>query len=228
MMRLAPTALLFYCLAPLPAEQADPYAAIRTAQEGAAQKQREAVRKQVLVVSGRPSDEFFAVPFWKAAVDEMQAPPTTAACDPLTPDALRKTVEAAALREGLPADLLQSVIEKESAFKPFAISHKGARGLMQLMPATQALLGVTDAFDPEQNIFGGGRYLKQMLARYDGNLPLALSAYNAGPGRVDRAGGVPEIRETKNYVSDLVKKLEPRVKDGKESGTTSARGASSQ
>jgi soluble lytic murein transglycosylase-like protein len=99
------------------------------------------------------------------------------------------------------------MVQRESGAKPCAASVKGAQGLMQLMPATQIELGVQDAFDPEQNISGGVRYLKQMLDRYDGNTALALAAYNAGPQRVTPGGKIPDIPETQNYVMSILGQL---------------------
>jgi soluble lytic murein transglycosylase len=108
-----------------------------------------------------------------------------------------------ALSQGVRPDLVRAVIQTESAFDPYARSHKGALGLMQLMPETAAELGVVDPFNPEQNIRGGVQYLRRLLDRYDNNETLALAAYNAGPSAVDRYGNVPPYRETRNYVARI-------------------------
>jgi hypothetical protein len=119
--------------------------------------------------------------------------------------ALAPIVSEAAHTYRLPPALILSVIRMESNFVPGAVSPKGAMGLMQLMPGTAADLGVQEPFCPRQNIMGGSRYLRHLLNCFDGSLPLAVAAYNAGPNRVAAAGNqIPEIRETKQFVSSVL------------------------
>ncbi len=120
-------------------------------------------------------------------------------------------IRSAAKRYNLPVDLIRSVIRAESNFQPDAVSPAGARGLMQLMPATARELGVEDPFDIEQNIDGGARYLRQMLDMFDGNLQTALSAYNAGPGTVMRYNGEVPYRETRDYVRKVMDDISKKV-----------------
>jgi hypothetical protein len=118
--------------------------------------------------------------------------------------ALNQVVNSASATYHLDPDLVNSVIHAESGFNSRAVSPKGARGLMQLMPDTANQLGVNDAFDPQANVGGGSRYLRELLERYNFDLVKALAAYNAGPERVEQYQGVPPFRETRAYVARIV------------------------
>ena len=118
-------------------------------------------------------------------------------------DCAEKLVREAAERHHMDPALVRAVIETESGWNATAKSPKGALGLMQLIPTTAVRFGVNDAFSPQQNVDAGVRYLKTLLERYNGNLDLALAAYNAGEGAVDRAHGIPAYRETREYVQKV-------------------------
>lgn len=125
---------------------------------------------------------------------------------PQAPANMSAYLQAAAAGSGLSPDLLAAVVWQESRWRTDALSPKGAMGLAQLMPGTARALAV-DARDPAANLAGGARYLRQMLDRFDGDVERALAAYNAGPGRVLRAGGIPAIAETRRYVSTIIDRL---------------------
>lgn len=116
-------------------------------------------------------------------------------------------ITAAAEKYDVDASLIKAVIKAESNFDPDAVSSSGAQGLMQLMPATATSLGVDDPFDPEQNIFGGTKFLHRLLDKYNNNVSLALAAYNAGPGAVDKYGGIPPYTQTQTYVKRVLNYL---------------------
>ena len=151
--------------------------------------------------------------------------PTTSAVD------LNDVVNSASGRYRLDPDLVNSVIKAESGFNVRAVSPKGAQGLMQLMPGTASQLGVPNAFDPQANVEGGTKYLRELLERYNFDLVKALAAYNAGPQRVEQFGGVPPYYETRAYVARVVrdfnKKKEAQQKAGAASspGTTASKKA---
>ncbi len=140
----------------------------------------------------------------KSARRERPADPIGAAIHP----AISRAVNQAAAEHALPPELVRSVIKVESNYNPFAVSPKGARGLMQLIPATARRFGVSDSFDPVENIRGGARYLRYLLDLYGGNYTLALAAYNAGENAVARYGDVPPYPETQNYVSLVRRELQ--------------------
>lgn len=123
--------------------------------------------------------------------------------DPSVPRYLSSLIDEASRTHGVGPRLVTAVARRESAFDADAVSARGACGIMQLMPATARLLGVTDVFDPRQNVFAGARYLRSLLDAYKGDLDLALAAYNAGPGAVEKYNGVPPFAETRAYIASV-------------------------
>ena len=118
-------------------------------------------------------------------------------------EAYEEIIQEAAEAYAMDPALIRAVMAAESAFHPFAVSRTGAEGLMQLMPELATEMGVSNAFDPRENIMGGVRYLKRLLDYHRGDLDLALASYNAGPANVERYGGVPPFRETRNYIKTV-------------------------
>jgi soluble lytic murein transglycosylase-like protein len=138
------------------------------------------------------------------------APPASApgAPAPVAPEEIDRLVSANAATWNVDPSLIKAVIANESGFNAAATSGVGAQGLMQLMPSTAQGLGVSDAYDPAQNVWGGTRYLRGLLDRFGGNMQLAVAAYNAGPGAVEKYSGVPPYAETQNYVQNVLASYE--------------------
>src|SRR5208283_1202097 len=164
-------------------------------QRAAIALQRAAIRKQAENLG------LWLMPLDEKPRREIADPPD---CDPLEEKLVNPLIDDAAKQNGLEPKLIRAVVERESAFRPCAVSAKGAQGLMQLMPETAAELGVADPFDPKQSVDAGARYLKQLIDKYKGDLPQALGAYNAGPQNVDDSGGVPDLQETRDYVDAVL------------------------
>ena len=151
----------------------------------------------VLVVSNHPKDAQARTYSVSNAVGFRATRPASSIHDAV----FDQLIERHALANGVSSDLVRAVVQAESAFNPFARSVKGAKGLMQLMPATATVYGVANAYDPAENIRAGVAYLKSLLVRYAYDEELALAAYNAGPGAVEKYGKVPPYRETRDYVA---------------------------
>jgi hypothetical protein len=143
-----------------------------------------------------------------AAVEKM--PSATALMTAPTKDEMHEMLAHAGAAHHIDEDLLASVVRAESGGHVRAVSRTGAQGLMQLMPGTASAMGVEDAFRPDQNIAGGTAYLDGLLTRYHDNVALALAAYNAGPGAVDKYHGVPPYRETREYVARVIREFNRR------------------
>ena len=123
---------------------------------------------------------------------------------PVPSEEIERLVSANGATWNVDPSLIKAIIANESGFDAGATSHAGAQGLMQLMPGTASGLGVTDAYDPAQNVWGGTRYMRGLLDRFGGNVELAVAAYNAGPGAVEKYSGVPPYAETQNYVQNVL------------------------
>ena len=150
---------------------------------------------------------------------------STRPAQPASASSLHSLIAAAGSARNVDIALLESVVQAESGGHAHAVSRTGARGLMQLMPATAKAMGVTDSFAPEQNLRGGTAYLDGLLTRYHDDITLALAAYNAGPGAVDRYHGIPPFRETRAYVARIIHEFNRRTL---ESRATASRAGNQQ
>jgi soluble lytic murein transglycosylase-like protein len=167
---------------------------VRAAMAGSLEQQRLSVQKQAEAAGA-------SIP-WSPVT--LMPEPT---CDPIPMPEISKMIDASAQKNSVDANLIREVARQESGFRPCVVSIKGAQGLMQLMPETSAQFQVANPFDPQQSLDAGTKLLKTLLDKYHGDVSLALSAYNAGSGRVDKAGGVPDIPETKNYVLSILSRF---------------------
>jgi len=170
-------------------------------------KQRISIEQQVKALQ---AGAFFLLPPPASLGATTYAPVAADDCDPIPAAEADKLISSTASRQGVDENLLRNVIRQESSFRPCAVSSKGALGLMQLMPATLERLGVKNPLDPAENVDAGARFLKDLLVRYGGDLTRALGAYNAGPGKVDAANGVPEFPETLEYIKRILSALPPK------------------
>jgi soluble lytic murein transglycosylase-like protein len=188
-------------LAPAATDQPTQAQRVRAAMEASLAKQRASVQVQAKATGASTMP-------W---LDGPAAVTAAAPCDPMPRVEIDKLIEEVAGAQKIDASIVREVAREESGFRPCAVSPKGAAGMMQLMPATQASLQVADPFNARASLEGGSKLLKQLLDRYHGDLKLALSAYNAGAARVDQAGGVPAIAETRKYVAAILARLASRL-----------------
>lgn len=192
-------------------------------------EQREVVGANTrLYLAVDPAAGFIDVPTDQIARyehDDSVKPQDSTSAAQSSPLNIKSVVDSASKTHAIDADLIASVIHAESRFNPRAVSLKGAQGLMQLMPGTASKLGIADAFDPNANVDGGTRYLRELLLRYNDDLIKALAAYNAGPQRVDQYHGVPPYRETRLYVANIIRDFN-RKKLAQQAAATSKQAAS--
>ena len=221
---LLPAALLpaaFLLLAAVPAARAAERITLRNGftldclyREPAGEKIRlytDAGSAHYMEVSAASVVSIETIPDPPAPTPATTAPPTAELLKAeLTKTEVAELLAHAGVAHNIDADLLAAVVRAESGGHARAVSRAGAQGLMQLMPGTAAALGVADAFAPAQNVEGGSKYLDQLLTRYKDNIALALAAYNAGPGAVDRYHGVPPFRETRAYVAGIIREFNRR------------------
>jgi soluble lytic murein transglycosylase-like protein len=209
----------------LPAAQAGELVTLRNGFEMRCDHHAEAGGRVRLFLSAGEDNYIEMAPEEIAAVEQVPDPPappspaeeSPAGASAANPNArlsqtdLREMLAKAGFEHNLDVDLLASLVKAESGGNARAVSRAGARGLMQLMPATAAGLGVEDSFKPDQNVRGGSTYLDALLTRYHDNLALALAAYNAGPAAVDKYRGIPPYRETEAYVARVIHEFNRRV-----------------
>jgi hypothetical protein len=157
------------------------------------------------VSTGKKYRTIKSAPAKKRATTRPTALSRTSRSTSNNPSAYDRIINSACTRHGVDPALVQAIVKVESDFDPYALSRKGAMGLMQLMPQTAAAMNVGNSFNPHDNIDGGVKYLRYLLDRYEGNLPLALAAYNAGETAVKKWGTIPPYRETQNYVKKIMK-----------------------
>ena len=186
----------------------------RSRERGAADRRRRGRRMRTAVLAAAMSSAPLARPVVALLPPTAKVKPTIEVTEEYVAvpasEAYDEIIAEAARLYDMDANLIHAVMQAESAFHPYAVSRAGAEGLMQLMPELSDEMGVGDAFDPRENIMGGVRYLKRLLDYHDGNLDLALASYTAGPGNVERYGGVPPFRETRNYVKTIKQILAAR------------------
>ena len=168
------------------------------------QAQVQSFDKVLRNTAGVKFGDLLAKPVTKVNANIYTAQASSASEKITSKEQIKNIIFRAAKKHGVDEKLVNALVKQESGFNPNAKSKVGAMGLMQLMPATAKGLGVTNPMDPEQNVEGGVKYLKSMLNKYNGNVILALAAYNAGPGAVDKYSGVPPYKETQNYVKSIL------------------------
>ena len=178
---------------------------VRSGMEASLDRQRSSVQQQARTAGATMTPWAHPnLPVTRNMPSVMWSPPP---CEPVAPVELSEMIDNASEKNGVAPSVIREVARQESDFRPCAVSPAGAEGLMQLMPSTQDQFKVIDPFSPVASIDAGAKLLKQLLNKYHGDLSLALSAYNAGSGTVDRAGGIPNLPETQNYVTNILSRL---------------------